>query len=127
MSNDPVEVDALERYFEDVIKAMDIRFTSHEFYLRLAHDHQREYVAGLAAYSEGGYPFKDLHHALSKRLRKLEGELITKGELSEQGYLRDALTLRSVEEAVRIQRLLAGRRDIVSADGCISDSRSKIN
>jgi hypothetical protein len=77
MSNDPVEVDALERYFEDVIKAMDIRFTSHEFYLRLAHDHQREYVAGLAAYSEGGYPFKDLHHALSKRLRKLEGELIT--------------------------------------------------
>jgi hypothetical protein len=77
MAEDPVEVDALERFFEQVIAAMDVRFTSHEFFLRLAHDHQREYVAGLAAYSAGGYPFRDLHHALSKRLRKLEAKLIT--------------------------------------------------
>ena len=77
MAEDPVEVDALEQFFEQVIGAMDVRFTSHEFFLRLAHDHQREYVAGLAAFSEGGYPFRDLHHALSKRLRKLEGKLIT--------------------------------------------------
>lgn len=77
MVNDPVAIDALEQRFEDVIKAMDTRFTSHEFYLRLAHDNQREYVAGLAAYSERGYPFRDLHHALVKRLKKLEGKLIT--------------------------------------------------
>jgi hypothetical protein len=77
MANDPIEIDALEQHFEDVIKAMDTRFTSHEFYLRLAHDHQREYVAGLAAYSEGGNPFRDLHHALVKRLKILEGKLIT--------------------------------------------------
>jgi len=77
MANDPVEVDALEQHFEAVINAMDSRFTSHEFFLRLAHDHQREYVAGLAAHSEGGFPFKDLHHALSKRLKRLEGKLIT--------------------------------------------------
>jgi hypothetical protein len=77
MAEDPVEVDALEQFFEQVIGAMDVRFTSHEFFLRLAHDHQREYVAGLAAYSGGGYPFRDLHHALSKRLRNLEGKLIT--------------------------------------------------
>ena len=76
MANDPIEVDALEQYFEEVIRAMDIRFTSHEFFLRLAHDHQREYVAGLAACSEGGYPFRDLHHALSKRLKRLEGKRI---------------------------------------------------
>jgi hypothetical protein len=76
MANDPVEIDAFEQYFEDVIKAMDTRFTTHEFFLRLAHDHQREYVAGLAAYSEGGNPFRDLHHALVKRLKKLEGKLI---------------------------------------------------
>jgi hypothetical protein len=75
--NDPVEVDALEQYFEQVIQAMEVRFTSHEFFLRLAHDHQREYVAGLSAYSEGGYPFRDLHHALVKRLKRLEGQLIT--------------------------------------------------
>jgi len=77
VANDPVEVDTLEQYFEEVIKTMEIRFTSHEFYLRLAHDHQREYVSGLAAYSEGGFPFRDLHHALSKRLKRLEGKLIT--------------------------------------------------
>ena len=77
MANDPIELDALEQHFEGVIKAMDTRFTSHEFYLRLAHDHQREYVAGLAAYSEGGNPFRDLHHALVKRLKNLEGKLIT--------------------------------------------------
>ena len=53
MANDPTEVDALEQHFEEIIKVMDIRFTSHEFFLRLAHDHQREYVAGLSAYSEG--------------------------------------------------------------------------
>lgn len=75
MTKDPV--DALEQYFEDVIKAMDARFTSHEFFLRLAHNHQREYVAGLAAYSEGGNPFKELHHALIKRLKRLEGNVIT--------------------------------------------------
>ncbi len=77
MANDPNEVDVLEQYFEEVIRAMDIRFTSHEFFLRLAHDHQREYVAGLSAYSEAEYPFRDLHHALAKRLKKLEGKLIT--------------------------------------------------
>lgn len=77
MANDPNEVDVLEQYFEEVIRAMDTRFTSHEFFLRLAHDHQREYVAGLYAYSEGEYPFRDLHHALAKRLKKLEGKLIT--------------------------------------------------
>ena len=77
MANDPVEIDVLEEYFEDVIKLMNIRFTSHEFFLRLAHDHQREYVAGLTAFAAGGYPFKDLHHALSRRLKRLEGKLIT--------------------------------------------------
>ena len=76
MANDPIEVDALEQYFEEIIKVMDIRFTSHEFFLRLAHDHQREYVAGLSAYSAGGYPFRDLHHALSRRLKTLEGQRI---------------------------------------------------
>jgi hypothetical protein len=77
MANDPVEIDALEQHFDDVITALDTRFTSHEFFVRLAHGHQREYVAGLAAYSEGGNPFRDLHHALVKRLKMLEGKLIT--------------------------------------------------
>ena len=77
MANDPVEVDVLEQCFEEIIEVMDVRFTSHEFFLRLAHDHQCDYVAGLSAYSEGGYPFRDLHHALIKRLKRLEGKRIT--------------------------------------------------
>ena len=77
MASDPTEIDALEQHFENVIKAMDTRFTSHEFFLRLAHDHQREYVSGLAACSDKGYPFRDLHHALAKRLKKLEGSVIS--------------------------------------------------
>ena len=77
MANVPVEVDALERHFEAVVGVMDTRFTSHEFFLRLAHDHQSDYVAGLAAYSDGGNPFRELHHALVRRLKGLEGKLIT--------------------------------------------------
>jgi len=77
MENDPVEIDALEQLFDGILKAMDIRFTSHEFFLRLAHTHQVEYVAGLAAFSAGGSPFKDLHHALVRRMKKLEGQAIT--------------------------------------------------
>jgi len=82
MTDENITIDALEQYFEDAIKAMDTRFTSHEFFLRLAHNHQREYVAGLAACSAGGLPFKDLHHALANRLKKLEGKLITLREKS---------------------------------------------
>ena len=83
MTDEDMVIDALEQHFEDIVKAMDTRFTSHEFFLRLAHDHQREYVAGLAACSAGGLPFKDLHHALAKRLKNLEGKLIT---LREKNY-----------------------------------------
>ena len=82
MAGEPNEVDVLENCFKGVLDAMDARFTSHQFFLRLAHDHQKEYVAGLAAYSDGGSPFKDLHHALVKRLKKLEGKTITQREES---------------------------------------------
>lgn len=74
---DPKEVDVLEGCFEGVLSAMDIRFTSHQFFLRLAQDHQQEYVAGLAAFAAGGKPFRDLHHALVKRLKKLDGKGIS--------------------------------------------------
>lgn len=46
MPNDLIETDVLEQDFSDVIKAMDKHFTTHQFFLRLAHDHQRAYVAG---------------------------------------------------------------------------------
>ncbi len=76
MATDPKEVDVLESCFDGVLSAMESRFTSHQFFLRLAHDHQQEYVAGLVAFAEGGTPFKNLHHALVRRLKKLEGKTI---------------------------------------------------
>ena len=77
MASDPKELDVLENCFESVVSVMETRFTSHQFFLRLAHDHQGEYVAGLAAYADRGAPFKDLHHALVKRLKKQEGKTVT--------------------------------------------------
>ena len=76
MAAGSTEVDALESFFADTLDSMEVRFTSHQFFLRLAHNHQREYVAGLAAFADGETPFKDLHHALVKRLKKLEGTKI---------------------------------------------------
>ncbi len=76
MPKDSIVLDELEQHFEEIIGAMGTRFTTHEFLLRLAYDYQREYVAGLASYAEGGKPFRDLHHALVKRLKKQEGKLI---------------------------------------------------
>lgn len=77
MAIDPVEVDTLEQHLESVVAVMDSRFTSHELFLRLAHDHQKDYVAGLAAYSTSNFPFRDLHHALVQRLKNLEGKLVS--------------------------------------------------
>lgn len=77
MADHPAELDRLEAHFDAIIGVLDVRFTSHEFFQRLAYDYQVDYVAGLAAYADGGKPFRDLHHALVKRLKKLEGKSIT--------------------------------------------------
>ncbi len=76
MADQSSDLDKLEGYFEDIIQKMNWQFTSHEFLLRLAHDHQSEYVGALASYKENGTPFKEVHHELIKRLRKLDGKLI---------------------------------------------------
>jgi hypothetical protein len=76
MADQPSEVDKLETFFEEIIQKMEHRFTSHEFLLRLAHEHQPEYVKALTHHMEKGTPFKDLHHELVKRLHHLDGKLI---------------------------------------------------
>ena len=78
MANQAQELAKLETFFEETIQKMDRQFTSHEFFLKLLHAHQNEYVAALAVYSDKGSPFKDLHWEIVKRLQKLEGTLITK-------------------------------------------------
>ena len=77
MTDQSAAVDKLETFFEEIIQFMERQFTSHEFFLRLAHTHQNEYVSALACYTIHGTPFKELHHELIKRLRKFDGQLIT--------------------------------------------------
>ena len=77
MTNKTEAVDRLEAHFDSVIEVMNVRFTTHEFFQRLAYEHQVDYVAGLVAFSEGAKPFRDLHHALVERMKKLEGKSIT--------------------------------------------------
>jgi hypothetical protein len=76
MTEQMSDLDKLESSFAQIIDKMEHRFTSHEFILRLAHTHQNEYIGALASYRDNGSPFKDLHHELIKRLRKLDGNLI---------------------------------------------------
>jgi hypothetical protein len=79
MANQAQElVNQLETFFEETLQKMDRQFTSHEFFLALLHAHQNEYVAALAAHTDNGSPFKDLHWEIFKRLQKLEGAQITK-------------------------------------------------
>lgn len=75
MTNQASEINKLESFFEEIIQQMDRQFTSHEFFLKLAHVHQNEYVAALAGYN--AKPFKELHSEIVKRLRKLDGNLIS--------------------------------------------------
>lgn len=76
MAHQISDLDQLESFFEEVIHKMKPRFTSHEFLLRLAHEHQKEYVRALNLYLENNKPFKELHHELFKRLKKWEGQVL---------------------------------------------------
>lgn len=70
-------VDKLETGFAEVIQHLEKQFTSHEFLLRLMHTYQDNYVAALSAFAGKGKPFKELHHELIKRLKKLDGTVVT--------------------------------------------------
>ncbi|HHB92268.1 MAG TPA: hypothetical protein ENK59_03540 [Thioploca sp.] len=70
------QIDTLESFFSETIQKMERQFTSHEFFLKLLHSHQSEYVAALASYSDP-MPFRKLHCALTECLKKLDGKSIT--------------------------------------------------
>ncbi len=69
-------VNILESFFTETIKKMERQFTSHEFFQKLLHNHQSEYIAALASYSDA-MPFRKLHYELTQRLKQLDGMSIT--------------------------------------------------
>ncbi|MFK5970664.1 MAG: hypothetical protein QM487_11170 [Candidatus Marithrix sp.] len=70
------QIDTLESFFPETIQSMERQFTSHEFFLKLLHNHQPEYIAALASYYDP-MPFRKLHYALTQCLKKLDGKSIT--------------------------------------------------
>ena len=58
---------ALEAAFPDVVAQMGEFFDAHDFVLKLAHAHQRPYVAALAR-SKSDHPFQIVHREISRRL-----------------------------------------------------------
>ena len=59
---------ALEDVFPDVVSMMGEYFDSHDFILRMAHTHQRLYVAALAEYLTHEHPFQIVHGEIARRL-----------------------------------------------------------
>ena len=60
-------LEALEAAFPEVVATMGEYFDSHDFILKLAHAHQRPYVAALAR-CKSNHPFQIVHRELSRRL-----------------------------------------------------------
>ncbi len=68
---------ALYAFYEQSIRELNPTFTTHEFILKLAHSHQREYVEALYAYRDHRHhgrsaPFQIVHDALAKHLATCE-------------------------------------------------------
>ena len=89
MSERTDALEVLEELFESVVNSMpNDEFDSHQFILRLAHQHQQRYVQALAAFADAQYPFMVVHGEIAKRLKK-RADLVTKiGEHDSEDIFR---------------------------------------
>jgi hypothetical protein len=55
-------------HYPEIIEDMHEKFTSHEFILRLAQQHQRLYIKALHSYYDEPAPFRTVHSILAKHL-----------------------------------------------------------
>lgn len=62
----------LEKHYPEMIAQMGKRFNSHEFILKLAHEHQGLYIKALAQYADNKAPFQVVHGQLAKALAKFD-------------------------------------------------------
>lgn len=63
------DLQALYNHYPDIIAQMPREFSSHEFILRLAQQHQVDYVEALHSY-RSGEPFRQVHAILSAQLQR---------------------------------------------------------
>ncbi|MCP5094434.1 MAG: hypothetical protein GY943_02650 [Chloroflexi bacterium] len=63
-------LEALTAVYPSVIEKMPDEFDSHDFFLALAHQHQRLYVQALATFADTEYPFMSVHGEIAKRLSR---------------------------------------------------------
>ncbi len=69
-------LEALEAAFPEIVATMGEYFDTHDFVLKLAHAHQRPYVAALAR-CKSDHPFQIVHREISRRLLN-HPELVTR-------------------------------------------------
>jgi len=86
---------ALYACYPDVIQQMEDVFTSHEFILKLAHQHERMYVEALYSYRDSLHrgrptPFRAVHDILSKHLRTLPGLVTYLGEVQSEDIFKQS-------------------------------------
>jgi len=55
-------------HYPETIEEMGETFTSHQFILKLAQQHQRLYIKALHSYRDEPAPFRTVHGILAKRL-----------------------------------------------------------
>lgn len=55
------EITVLENHFSKLVDSFTSEFDTHDFIRRLAHRHQRDYIAALVAFQDQAHPFNVLH------------------------------------------------------------------
>lgn len=58
----------LSAHYSEIIEDMSDTFTSHQFILRLAQQHQRLYIKALHSYHDEPAPFRTVHSILARHL-----------------------------------------------------------
>lgn len=70
----------LEAHFAAIVESFDRPFDTHEFILRLAHQHQHAYIHALMAFEASPHPFMSLHGQIGKRLANRNDLVEKRGE-----------------------------------------------
>ena len=84
------EFKSLEAVYEKVIGLMPARFDSHEFVLKLAHEHQQLYAQALIEYAESEKPFQVVNAQIAMRLLKFPNLVTRIGEhISTDMFLKE--------------------------------------